>query len=507
MLRIGRRTSRSSWRPWRTIWETDRRCGSSGGTPGTHDFTARCLNVCSVLTLTICAVRAERYLRAVISSAVPNTLRRDAPELRPALSATSGTNTLPLGGSPRPAPVSSAISTEGEGSSKHSTYHGTIETYMYRNNCCLRLGLPHRSVPLVQVDLYGLQEILAVRTVSTSVSHTAAGPHAPVSIPSGVSPITYMNLFNKPTVLAPTATTHAAAALDIYAVMRLAPARGAHSAYSTTGASTPFPYGLPNRSGANSGTSSPIVRGGFSGPLTAKNCPVGAVVTAVHKAEARRTPLEQSDPTAGTIGGAGPSAVVLPNAWYKQQQPAIARAVEYNWRDQALFRFALPEGQLYTHLPANTPTVGIHPYPEAAADSAAGVFPPTVLSVPPCYFETLSVLVIAVYERTFFADTLLGELELELAPLNTKRYVLYNNPTCLSPGSLCHDSNSIVMGTDLRLVPCLLCRALTCNTTCPYCAPSQDCPGMVPADPGPQHLVAGVSAGAPKDAGRVHRAC
>jgi hypothetical protein len=52
-----------------------------------------------------------------------------------------------------------------------------------------------------------------------------------------------------------------------------------------------------------------------------------------------------------------------------------------------------------------------------------GGLPSTVLHVPASYFETPSVLVIAVYERTFFADTLLGELELDLSPLNTKRYV------------------------------------------------------------------------------------
>jgi hypothetical protein len=387
--------------------------------------------VCLCHVLHTVTRRAEKYLRSVVGAAVPNPLRKDTPTLYP-LPSTAG-----MLGSRTIAPTTGGTG-DHEGSG-HSTYHSTIETYMYRNNCHRRLGLPHRCVPLVQVDLYGLQEILAVRAVAGSMPG-AAGAHAPVSIPSGVSPLTYMAMFNKPTLLAPTTTTHAAAALDIYAVMRLAPAKGAHSAHSASSAQPTSQFTAPNRSAAPSGTTTPVIRSAPAGALTNKNCPVGSVVTAVHKADARRTPLEQSDPTAGTIGGAGPGATVLPNAWYKQHQPAIARAVEYNWRDQALFRFALPEGQHYTHLPANAPTLTIHPYPEtvvgadtngskgeasAAIKGAAkpGALPSTVLHVPASYFETPSVLVIAVYERTFFADTLLGELELDLSPLNTKRYV------------------------------------------------------------------------------------
>jgi hypothetical protein len=273
----------------------------------------------------------------------------------------------------------------------------------------------------VQLDVYGIQEILAVRTISTSL-------HAPVAIPSGVSPMTYMSMFNKPTVLSPTTTTHAAAALDIYAVMQLAHRTGAHSMTGPSALTTSH-----KGSTASSGTSSPAVKKA-TGPLTAKNCSVGSVVTSVHKAEARRTPLEQSDnAAAGSAAGESGSAVnnLVPNAWYTQQQQGITRAVEYSWRDQALFRFPLPEGQHSVSCPAAvTPTLLQAHGGEASTSAVAAVtavtavtaaFPPTALPIPLQYFEPPNTLVIAVYERTFFSDTLLGELELDLTPLNGKK--------------------------------------------------------------------------------------
>jgi hypothetical protein len=115
---------------------------------------------------------------------------------------------------------------------------------------------------------------------------------------------------------------------------------------------------------------------------------------------------------------------LVPNTWYAQQQPGIMRAVEYNWRDQALFRFPLPEGQFSTACPAAVPPTLLCSHSGDAGSStgtASSAFPPTALPIPVEYFEPPNTLVIAVYERTFFSDTLLGELELDLAPLNGKK--------------------------------------------------------------------------------------
>lgn len=351
--------------------------------------------------------------------------------------------------------------------SMYSPYIGALERQLYRNCLYNRLNFPVRSVPLVQVDIYGLQEVLAVRAVS--VAHSA-----PVAIPSGVSPMTYMSMFNKPTVLTPTTNIHTASSLDLYAIVHLSHSPSANQggttatlAGATTAMNTPIGIGSAGGSGVgvgvgaggvSSGTSTPVGKK-HATPLTTKNCPSGSLVTSAHKAEARRTPFESSDTGAGSggnsggggsTGGSGGGGGGATNSssgsssWLKQQQQAITRSVEYNWRDQALFRYSLPECLTSAHRPAHCDGPLLLPYEHLNSDSAvsnnnsplspfsglkgpyndpAGAQPAVVVPVPAHYFEAPTMLVLAVYERTFFSDTLLGELQLDLSSLTDKRYM------------------------------------------------------------------------------------
>lgn len=373
----------------------------------------------------------EQYIHTVVNSAIADSVRDSIISVRTV-------------------PSSSTLCTSTkEMEIANSAYNTTLEHYLYRNNCYRRLALPQRAVPLVQVDLYGIQEILAVRVLQQNST-----THAPVSIPSGVSPKTYLDLFNKPTILTPTATTHSAAALDIYAVMQLSPRK-----------STPNSRATSSSAGAMSTNSSAAKKPTY--PLSAKYAPLGSVVTSVHKAEARRTPLEQNDPvtagasTSATGAGVSNTSNIVPNAWYSQQKAGITRSVDYQWRDQALFRFPLPEGVQSLFPPPGTPEQQLFPVEESrsgvhiASTSSSSIspmnayadsgrngsgkgsvgngsdryetavgsarLPPVVLSIPETYFKAPIVLTVAVYERTFFSDTLLGELELDLAPINGKR--------------------------------------------------------------------------------------
>lgn len=328
-------------------------------------------------------------------------------------------------------PVQYDITTRKEAESTYSPYLGAIERQMYRNCLYNRLNFSVRSVPLVQVDIYGVQEVLAVRPSSTMHSS------APVAIPSGVSPMTYMSMFNKPTVLTPTSNIHTASSLDLYAIVHLSHTHSAHQSGTTA-----MPMAATS---GGSGTSTPAGRKHVT-PLTTKNCPNGTLVTSVHKAEARRTPLESSE-TPGSVGGNSGSGVStngagITSSWLKQQQQSITRAVEYNWRDQALFRYPLPEGLTCAHRPPHCNGPVLHAY-EHHSDSAVvnnnsplspfsgmkGPYndtssaPAVVVPVPAQYCEVPSVLVLAVYERTFFSDTLLGELELDLSTLTDKKLV------------------------------------------------------------------------------------
>lgn len=386
--------------------------------------------------------RAEQHLSHILGSAATSHLREQLPVHYAAPSPDTATSigvngfsgnnsgggnmhlTLPTSASySNSASSTSAVTVPKELVSEFSTYLAALERCLYHNNLHSRLGFSTRSVPIVQVDLYALQEILAVRTVNTTQSS-----HAPVAIPSGVSPLMYMDLFNKPTLLTPTTSAHSAGALDIFTVMRLTHSLSSNNTHTSAGTSS------------SSGNKMNVHT-----PLSSKNCPIGSVISSVHKAEARRTPFEHaSNNTSGASTSATSSTTIAPN-WSKHQQQAVARAVEYNFREQSLFRFALPEGLTSLHPPAHGGTVTLSPYPEYTSNSDSAVvksitastsgplsplrtsksqsptLPPTVLHVPQSYFEAPRVLVVAVYERTFFSDTLLGELELDLSCLHEKQ--------------------------------------------------------------------------------------
>ena len=316
-----------------------------------------------------------------------------------------------------------------ESTCEYSSYLAALQRTLYHNALYSRLGFATRTIPIVQVDIYALQEILAVRSMQVNSAQ------APGAIPSGVSPLTYMNLFNKPTVLTPTASVHGSGALETYTVMRLAHKSSHNNDHAASANNSTLHHALSSMSLSlpTSGTSTPVSKNGNTHvPLSAKHCPIGTVVGSVHKAEARRTPFEHISNTANAVSS---THKIAPN-WSKVQQQAVARAVEYNFREQALFRFALPEGQLSLYPPANGNNSGItlQPYPEYSKENNnhdniasgttaknASTLPPTVLNIPAQYFEIPSVLTIAVYERSFFSDTLLGELELDLSCIHEKR--------------------------------------------------------------------------------------
>ena len=394
--------------------------------------------LCVISERTILYFRAEQYLTSVIAHAAELSTREQLPVRYPAPSPNTSSTTTST-----PANTDSVSHPPKESTSEYNSYLAALQRALYHNALYSRLGFATRSIPIVQVDIYALQEILAVRSVQ------ANSAQAPVAIPSGVSPLTYMNLFNKPTVLTPTASAHGSGALETYTVMRLAHKLSHNNDHTANANNSTLHHALSSMSLSlpTSGTSTPVSKNGNTHvPLSAKHCPIGTVVGSVHKAEARRTPFEHISNTANAVSS---THTIAPN-WSKAQQQAVARAVEYSFREQALFRFALPEGQLSLYPPANGNSSGIalQPYPEYSKDynnldsssthgtsnptassttqncsiaKNTSTLPPTVLSIPAQYFEIPSVLTIAVYERSFFSDTLLGELELDLSCIHEKR--------------------------------------------------------------------------------------
>eukprot|EP01032_Pedospumella_encystans_P016754 gene16754-19103_t len=166
---------------------------------------------------------AEQYLTSAIAHAAELSTREQLPVRYPAPTpdTTSSTTTTTNNNgvslqTPTLANSHNASLPPKESTSEYNSYLGAMQRALYHNALYSRLGFATRSIPIVQVDIYALQEILAVRSMQVNSAQ------APVAIPSGVSPLTYMNLFNKPTVLTPTASAHGSGALETYTVMRLA---------------------------------------------------------------------------------------------------------------------------------------------------------------------------------------------------------------------------------------------------------------------------------------------
>ncbi len=139
---------------------------------------------------------------------------------------------------------------------------------------------------------------------------------------------------------------------------------------------------------------------------------------------------------------------------------SISNSVDYVWREQAIFRHALPEGLVYPHLPRQTTISGAshhnlphsqssaavnalksstftkpalakhssstgnlslsHPDPTTASSAAAEK--DTVFSAPNLQlYHPHDRVSIAVFERTFFSDHKLGEVEIPLSELTDKK--------------------------------------------------------------------------------------
>jgi hypothetical protein len=275
---------------------------------------------------------------------------------------------------PSGAVVASQPPEMGQNVSHQDAYLRALDEQLYRNNLRRRIGVKERSVPLVQFDIYGLQEVLTVSS-SVGAATSSAGAKAarpvsgqPVAIPSGVSPITYFQMLNQtaPVLTPSSASRHTTSApIDVYAVIALHPAGGAGT---IQGSSTGAGVGAGVGGGAGS-MSAGIGGGGGSGfassakirssskspgpssgkrnaPLSSKNCINGSVITSMHKAEPRRTPLEPSVPGSSCVHGKIAPKPQLTSTELKNAQllETIASSIEFTWRDQALFRFGLPEG-------------------------------------------------------------------------------------------------------------------------------------------------------------------
>ncbi len=98
---------------------------------------------------------------------------------------------------------------------------------------------------------------------------------------------------------------------------------------------------------------------------------------------------------------------------------SISNSADYVWREQAIFRHALPEGLLYPHLPRDGDTHSTDSSSSNINSSSTedSSFPTLNLSL----YHPSDCLVVSIFERTFFSDHKLGEVEIPLDALTDKK--------------------------------------------------------------------------------------
>jgi hypothetical protein len=111
----------------------------------------------------------------------------------------------------------------------------------------------------------------------------------------------------------------------------------------------------------------------------------------------------------------------------------ISQFTDFAWREQMLFRFALPEGVLVSPphrqcggaAAATTSSVNeLASQASSSGDSSDGASPPSVdYRFPEDFSRPPDRVVIAVYERSFFSDHKLGNVEIGLEHLSDRKSV------------------------------------------------------------------------------------
>ena len=276
-------------------------------------------------------------------------------------------------------------------------YHSVLLKQLYRNALFCRLHMPYRFTAYIQVDLYHLKEVTRVSGLDDAELRAF---ETTASSSSGQS----YHLLSNDAILQASQSTRVSS-MDVFATIRL---------------SRDSKFNLrPKEDNANEqssqyassmGSLMAAANSSASGDLhaTSRVHLDGTCVSPCHKAEPSRGPIVTRDSDSGPqSGGGGGGASVCMYSRCGKSANYIQAYSDYSWREQALFRYALPEGIV---------SVGNE------ADSSNG----PGLNVHENFLACPDAVLVSVYERSFFSDNKLGDLLLSLSELSEKRWVPIN---------------------------------------------------------------------------------
>jgi len=137
----------------------------------------------------------------------------------------------------------------------------------------------------------------------------------------------------------------------------------------------------------------------------------GTAVTPCHKAEVGQLPPSMRLPNSILLGAtnATNSNPTHLCSRLENSMSYVSMATDYSWREQALFRFALPEGIVSLQSPCRDHT----------SYANKELFTPITHEN---FYSCPDTVILSVFERTFFSDNKLGDLHLSLNELSERRY-------------------------------------------------------------------------------------
>lgn len=325
-------------------------------------------------------IRAEEYLvnSVALSHLSEDPQHRTAKYVSQQSSAASPTTPT--------SPTNSSSATANTNASVNGAYVKTLQHFMNKNLYFKRLFLPHRYVAMLQVDIYGLKQVTQLRASlhnnSNTQSNAAAAAARRPSILSCGDPSN--------ATLTPSLTVHTSA-IECYAVIRLVKDYTGSASSGFTGtdcilsATNPLQYNA-------------YLHG-------SRVYPEGSFITASKRLDPH---MNSSNNAAKKFEQAAAASQYGNSAGYQSKAilAQISQSLDYDWRTQSIFRFALPEGwisllQEHHH----------HHHHRSHAQH-----PCQRIRTPPPIKITISV-----FEKSFFGDTKIGDMELNLTDFSDKK--------------------------------------------------------------------------------------
>jgi len=287
----------------------------------------------------------------------------------------------------------------------NNAYLTSLLKQMYRNALYCRLYMPYRFSVYLQVDLYYFKEITRICNVDVTQLQTAndAG-----TILSGDG-VNYQVISTDAALNA--SQSPRASSVDVFATITIGRASGPQrqpkkaqgddlnfSRHSSMGS---FMAAASHQSSMN------------LSHVSSRINVDGTAVTPCHKAEVGQLPPSMRLPHSVLVGATN---IASSNPTHlcsrlENSMSYVQMASDYAWREQALFRFALPEGIISLQSQCRD-----HP---TNANSKELLTPITHGS----FYSCPDTVMLSVYERTFFSDNKLGDLHLSLNELSERRVI------------------------------------------------------------------------------------